>query len=146
MSFLAFAQLSNKRLPPLHSTRVILYWSLSLSISNNNTKSKHQYYISNKRLSRLLYKDEATEAEDAEWDPDDDQDAPSHDEEEQHADNDDEEDAPTPDVAEATAENATADHDPGTDSHESEVKKGAETPKQRERGWAERTSLNEEGS
>jgi len=61
------------------------------------------------------HKDEATEAEDAEWDPDNDEDASSHDEEEQHADNDEEEDAPTPDVAEATAENATADHDPVTD-------------------------------
>ena len=61
------------------------------------------------------HKDEAREAEDAKWDPDDDEDAPSHDEEEQHADNDEEEDAPTPDVAEATAEKAAADHDPGTD-------------------------------
>jgi hypothetical protein len=61
------------------------------------------------------HKDEATEAQDAEWDSDDDEDAPSHDEEEPHADNDEEEDAPTPDVAEATAEKAAADHDPGTD-------------------------------
>ena len=80
---------------------------------NHRTIKKRQYTTAHSD-TLAPHKDEATEAEDAEWDPDDEEDAPSHDEEEQHADNYEEEDVPMPDVAEATAENAAADHDPPT--------------------------------
>ena len=42
------------------------------------------------------------------------EDAPLHEEEEQHAEADKGEDVPTPDVAEAADEDGAADHDPGT--------------------------------